>query len=79
MSNLAFVYQRVEAGDRIRFFHDYYGRQWVELSRGWFLTHKTRVYLAPQEILQLKASLRRRRPGGDSGMADEGLATGTDK
>ena len=61
MSDLSFVFQRVELGDRIKFFHDFYGRQWIELSRGWLLKRRTRVYLAAEEILEVKKALERRR------------------
>jgi hypothetical protein len=31
--DLSFVMQRIAAGDRARFFHDFFGQQVVELSR----------------------------------------------
>ena len=56
--DLSFVMQRIAAGDRARFFHDYFGQQGVELSRGWIFKRKTRVSLPPREIARVKDSLQ---------------------
>lgn len=63
MRDLEFALKRVRSGDKVRFHHDFYGRQWVELKRAWFWP-STRVRLTAGEIVQLKAALdaRRRAP-----------------
>jgi hypothetical protein len=61
MGNLAFVIERLRHGDRVRFFQDFYGRQWIELSRGWLLERKIRIALSDEQILQLKTILRQRK------------------
>ena len=66
MSNLAFVMERLKQGDKIRFFQDYFGKQWIELSRGWLLERKVRVALPDDQILYLKSLLRQRRRANGS-------------
>jgi hypothetical protein len=63
MHDLLFVKQRIAAGDQARFFHDYFGQQWIELKRGRIFKRKSRVRLLPDEIIQAKAALRARRQG----------------
>jgi hypothetical protein len=60
MGNLAFALRRVQSGDKVWFFHDFYGRQWVELRRAWFWP-RTRIHLRADEILQVKSALDGRR------------------
>ena len=60
MNDLSFVRERIAAGDQARFFHDYYGQQWIELGRGRIFKRKTRVRLLPEEIMQAKAALEGR-------------------
>ena len=57
MSDLPSVFERVESGDKVRFFQNFYGRQWIEVTRGWLLKRKTRVYLADDKIMQVKRAL----------------------
>ena len=61
MSNLPYVWERIESGDKVRFFQDYYGRQWIELRRGWVIPRRIRVALTPAEILEIKSGLAHRR------------------
>jgi hypothetical protein len=61
MSNLAFVMERLQRGDKVRFLQDYYGGQHVELSRGWLLERKIRVPLSDEQIALVKAALHSRR------------------
>jgi hypothetical protein len=61
MSNLAFVMERLQRGDKVRFLQDYYGGQHVELSRGWLFERKIRVPLSDEQIAQVKAVLHSRR------------------
>ena len=70
MSDLDFALRRVRLGDKVRFFHDFYGRQWVELKRAWFWPG-SRVHLEASEIIQVKAALdaRRRSQGKGAGEA----------
>jgi hypothetical protein len=60
--DLSFVMQRIAAGDRARFFHDFFGQQVVELSRSWIWIFKckTRVRLSPLEIARVKDALHGR-------------------
>jgi len=51
MHDLLFVKQRIAAGDQARFFHDYFGQQWIELKRGRIFKRKSRVRLLPDEII----------------------------
>jgi hypothetical protein len=61
MADLAFVMQRVDEGDKVQIFQDFYGRQWLELSRGWLLKRKTRVQLKADEMMKVRAVLDSRR------------------
>jgi hypothetical protein len=61
MSNLAFVMERLQRGDRVRFLQDYYGGQHVELCRGWLIERKIRVPLSDEQIAQVKAVLHSSR------------------
>jgi hypothetical protein len=62
MSAVNDVVARVEAGERIRFCQDFYGRQWVELTRGWLLRRRRRIMLSAQDIMLIKSALGRRKP-----------------
>jgi chorismate-pyruvate lyase len=62
MSAVSDVVARVEAGEKIRFRQDFYGRQWVELTRGRLLRRRSRIELSAQDILQIKTTLARRKP-----------------
>ena len=55
------IKKRLEAGDRIRFFQDYYGSQWVELRNAWLFWHRKKIKLSAEEIFELKTMLRSRR------------------
>ena len=60
MHDLDFVRQRVAAGDKVRFFEDFYGKQWVVVKRGWLFSRR-RIYLKNDEIFEVKTALRQRR------------------
>lgn len=60
--NCAFVLQRMAHGDRVRFLQDYYGVLYVELVPKWKFWRKTRVRLASEEFIELKAQIRADRP-----------------
>ena len=53
--------QRIDAGDKVRFFEDFYGKQWVEVKRGWMFFRKKRIYLRNDQIAEIKTALVRRR------------------
>ena len=61
MSDLNFVIQRIDAGDKVRFFEDFYGKQWIEIKRVWQFWRKRRMYFRNDEIEQIKKALLRRR------------------
>lgn len=54
---LAMVWSRIEAGDRVRFIHDYFGGHWVEFKPRWFFARRTRVALSAAQILEIKNRL----------------------
>ena len=60
MSDVGTVLKRIETGDRVRFFEDYYGRQWIEIRRPWLLWPKTRLNLRNDQVVEIKTALRRR-------------------
>jgi hypothetical protein len=60
VNNLQIVKERIAAGDGVRFYHDHYGQQWIELRRGWVFKRKTRIKLLPDELMQAKAALQER-------------------
>ena len=60
MSDVGMVLKHVEAGYRVRFFEDYYGKQWIEIRRPWLPWPKTRLNLRNDEVVEVKAALRRR-------------------
>lgn len=51
------VARRVEAGDRIRFVHDFYGGQWIEFQHPWMFWRKKRMQLEPTEVMAIKAAM----------------------
>lgn len=61
MSDLAYVMQRIDAGDRVRCFEDFYGRQWIELRRGWLLPRKARYDLTNDQMMSVRRALSLRR------------------
>lgn len=54
------ILNRVAAGDRVRFFTDYYGVQYVELVPRWQFWRKKRIRLDPSEAEILKSKLKLR-------------------
>jgi hypothetical protein len=61
MSKLSLVLERVDAGDKITFYRDFYGGQYVGISRGWPLWPQRRVKLRADEVDQVKHALAKRR------------------
>jgi hypothetical protein len=51
----------VQSGYRVKFFHDFYGRQWIELRPRWLFWPKKRIHLSADEVLRVKAALGDRR------------------
>ena len=58
--DLAFIQSRIASGDRVRFYHDFYGGNWIELTPRWQFWRKKRMQLGPVEVTQLKSILRER-------------------
>ncbi len=54
------ILDRVAAGDRVRFFTDFYGVQYVELVPRWQFWRKKRIRLDPNEAVFLKSKLKMR-------------------
>ena len=61
MSGLELAKKRVEAGHRLRFYQDYYGRQWVQARGGWRFWLSRKIYLHNEEVIELKEFIGRRR------------------
>lgn len=57
------VLARIAAGDRVRFFTDFYGVQYVELVHRWQFWRKKRIRLNPSEAEAIKAQLKGRAAG----------------
>lgn len=54
---VAWVWRRIVAGDRIRMFCDYYGGHWIELMPRWLFWRKRRVRLTPTEMFEIRTAL----------------------
>ena len=61
MQQMSMIKERLEAGDKVWFYQDYYGRQWIELRNTWLFWKKKKIKLDPDEVFQLKQMLRGRR------------------
>ena len=61
MQQMSLIKQRLEAGDRIWFYQDFYGRQWIELRNFWVFWKKKKIKLDPEEVSQVKAMIRSRK------------------
>ena len=61
MSGFELAKRRLESGYKLRFYQDYYGRQWVKIHGGWMFWRNARVYLRNEEMLDLKRELSERR------------------
>ncbi len=55
---LKHVLDRIERGDQVRFYHDYYGEQGVELASGRILRRRKKVALTPAQMQEVKDVLR---------------------
>ena len=56
------VLDRIAAGDRVRFFTDFYGVQYIELVPKWQFWRKKRIRLNASEAEQIKSQLKMRAP-----------------
>ena len=61
MRDISYVIQRIDAGDKVRCFEDFYGRQWIELRRPWLLFHKKRYSLTNDQMMTVRQALSQRR------------------
>lgn len=59
MSNLTYVIDRIDAGAKVRFFMDYFGTEYIQLSRGWLPGR--RITLSADQLDIVKRALRDRR------------------
>ena len=67
MSGYELAKNRAEAGHRLRFYQDFYGRQWVKVHGGWKFWRSGKIFLDNQEVVTLKQLIaKRRRSGGES-------------
>ena len=63
MSGFELAKSRAESGHRIRFYQDYYGRQWVKVHGGWRFWRSGKIFLDNEEVVALKQLLARLRRG----------------
>ena len=68
MSGFELARKRAEAGHRLRFYRDFYGRQWVLIRGGWCFWRVDRIFLDNHEVVVLKQIISRRQRDGQ-GMA----------
>lgn len=61
MSGFEKAVRRAEAGYRLRFYQDFYGRQWVTVQGGWRFWRSGKIYLDNDEVAELKRIIARRR------------------
>lgn len=61
MNDLNYVMRRIVVGDKIRFFEDFYGRQWIEVGPRWLFIFKKKIHFRNDEIATIKAALVERR------------------
>ena len=54
------ILARVSGGDNIRFYQDFDGGQWVELSSGWLFKKKTKHRLDPNDMMTVRNSIKSR-------------------
>jgi hypothetical protein len=76
MTNFDLAMRRIEQGHRVRFYQDFYGRQWMKVSGGAMFWRTRQISLRNEEVVSLKNAIARRRlnssstPGGDAQAAD---------
>lgn len=58
MKQVAYVLERIARGDQIRFYHDYFGEQGVELASGRILRRRRKISLTPDQMMKIKDALR---------------------
>lgn len=61
MSGFETAKSSIEAGHKVRFYQDYYGRQSVKIEGGWMFWRSRRIFLQNEEVLALKQILLKRR------------------
>ena len=61
MSGFEQAKRSIAAGDRLRFYQDFYGRQWVRVVGGWRIWRNRRIRLDNREVIALKELLAQRR------------------
>ncbi len=65
MSGFELAKKRAEAGHRMRFYQDFYGRQWVKVQGGWRFWRSGKIYLTNDEVVALKGLIARMRRRAD--------------
>ncbi len=55
------VIKRIDAGEKPKFYIDFYGRQWVELRGRVLFWRRERIELASAQIEEIKKHVRARR------------------
>ena len=61
MTNFDLALRRIEQGHKLKFFQDYYGRQWVKVSGGAMFWRSRSISLKNEEVVSLKNAMARRR------------------
>lgn len=64
MTGFELAKRRVEAGYRLRFYQDFYGKQWVKVTGSWLFWRNKKIYLDNQEIVAFKKFIAQRRKVG---------------
>ena len=76
MSDFGMAKLRIEQGHRVRFYQDFYGRQWVKVQGGLRFWRSGRIYLRNEEVISLKKQIAHRR--ASNAAADVGAAQTVD-
>ena len=60
MSGFEVAKRLAEDGQRLRFYQDFYGRQWIKVQGGWRFWRTRKIFLDNEEIVELiKRNTRR--------------------
>ena len=66
MNNFELAMRRIEQGHRVRFYQDFYGRQWVKVNGGVFFWRTRSIPLRNEQVVELKRVIARKRASSAS-------------
>jgi hypothetical protein len=69
MSPLPRILQRIEAGDRVKAYQDFYGGKRIVVMRRWMPLWRLKAKLSPDEWQTVRSALAKRRTPSDVGNA----------